>query len=301
MNMILTSTTGGLDAKAIEPFFNSLRLSGCQDPVMVSASKISDQSRELLAKYQATVVDFDYRGMPVVASLADRLPWAWKMVSRYYRHHRLNEKDFRYLVINCSRFFCYHQYLSGLQQKPKFVFQADIRDIVFQKNPFSFPFHPGLSVATECRAIIKSKCAIKHLCETVGPLEMWRIARREIINCGTIMADFETTMQYLELLISHFNRAFFWALFEGIDQALHTYFVHKNLLNPICIYNNWNGPFLTMDNVTVTSERKNSEGYLCNDDGSVIPIVHQYDRIKGLYQKGEAVPPCWEFYKSTAL
>jgi hypothetical protein len=296
MNMILTSTTGGLEADAIEPFFYSLRLSGYQDSVVVFASRISDRSREVLRKYQATIVDFDYQGMPVVASLADRLPWAWKMVSRYYRHHRLNEKDFRYLVINCSRFFCYHQYLSGLQQKPGFVLQADIRDIVFQKDPFSFPFRPGLSVTTECRTIIKSKCAIKHLCETVGLFEMCRLARRDIINCGTTVADFDTTMKYLELLTSYFNRAFFWALFEGVDQALHTYFVHKKLLDPIYIYNNWNGPFLTLDRVVAAPDLKNRDGYLCNKDGTVVPIVHQYDRVKGLFKEGEVVPPCWKLY-----
>jgi len=300
MNMILTSTTGGLGADAIEPFFYSLRLSGYQDSVVVFASRISDQSREVLRKYRATVVEFDYQGMPVVANLTDRLPWAWKMISRYYRQHRFSEKDFRYLVINCSRFFCYYQYLSGLQHKPKYVLQADIRDIVFQKDPFSFPFRSGLSVTTECQIIIKSRCAIKHLCETVGLFEMWRLARREIINCGTTVADFDTTMQYLELMTTHFNRAFFWALFEGIDQALHTYFVHKKLLDPIHIYNNWNGPFLTLDRVIVTSERKSTEGYLCNEDGSIVPIVHQYDRVKGLFKNGEAVPPCWRFYKSTA-
>jgi len=296
MNMILTSTTGGLGAKAIEPFFNSLRLSGCQDPVVVFASKISDECRELLAKYQATVIDFDYRGMPVVSSLGKRLLWARKMVFSYYRNHRLVEKDFRYLYINCSRFFGYHQYLSHLQLKPEFVLLADIRDIVFQKNPFSFPFQTGLSVTTEHKVIAQSKGAIKQLCQSVGPLETCRLAPKRIINGGTILADFETTMKFLELQTAHLNRAFFWGLFEGLDQALTAYFVYNKMLAPVHVHNNWQGPFLTLDSVAVTPKHKNSSGYLCNEDGSIIPIVHQYDRIKGLYKKDGAVPPCWEFY-----
>ena len=282
MNAILTSTTGGLDAKAIEPFFHSLRLSGYRDSVVVIASRISDECRSLLNRYQATLVEFDYRGMPILRSRTRRLLWYAKMIFGYYRGHRFSEKDFRYLIINCSRFFCYRDYLLGLKEKPGFVLQADIRDIVFQRDPFSFPFKPGLSVTTECRTIIQSRAGVKHLLETVGLRELSRIARRDIVNCGTTVADYETTMKYLDLITSCFNRWFFWALIEGIDQAMHTYFVHKGLISPVHCYSNWNGPFLTLDSEVVLPQRKNREGYLCNEDGSIIPIVHQYDRIQGL-------------------
>jgi len=297
MNTILTSTSSGLDADAIEPFFYSLRLSGYQDDVVVFASRISGECRALLQKYRATVIDFDYRGMPILRSRSRRLFWYLKMILGYYGSHRWSEKDFRYLIINCSRFFCYRQYLSGLPNKPGFVLMADIRDIVFQRDPFSFPFQPGLSVTTECRKIIQSRGAIKQLWETVGWRETWQLARRDIVNCGTIVADFDTTMKYLDLLTSYFNRSFFWSLIEGIDQAMHTYFVHKQLLAPIHYYYNWNGPFLTLDSEVVLPQHKNREGLLCNQDGSVIPLVHQYDRIKELYRRDEARPACWKYYR----
>jgi hypothetical protein len=294
MNMILTSTTGGLDAKAIEPFFYSLRLSGCQDPVVVFTSNISKECQDLLAKYEATAEEFDYRGMPAVSRLSQKLPWAWTMVTRYYRTHRLAEKDFRYLYLNCSRFYHYQQYLASLTDKPKFVFQADIRDIVFQTNPFSYPFAPGFSVATECQSIIASKGAVKQLWQAAGLIATCRMLLKPIINGGTLMADFETATKHIGLQTAHLDRVFFWALFEGLDQALAAYFAYNNMIRPLHVFNNWNGPFLTLANEVVLPANKNQDGYLCNKDGTVIPVVHQYDRVKRLYQKGEPVPPCWK-------
>jgi hypothetical protein len=114
------------------------------------------------------------------------------------------------------------------------------------------------------------------------------------VCAGTTMADYDTMMKYLDLVAFGIQRRFFWALLEGIDQGLHTHLVHRRRMAPIHSYSNWNGPFLTMDGEVVTPDRKNREGYLCNQDGSIVPIVHQYDRVRGLYREGDLVPPCWK-------
>jgi hypothetical protein len=297
MNIILTSTSGGLDAAAIEPFFYSLRLSGSRDPVVVLASAISDDCRGVIRRHQATVVDFEYRGIRTLRTFSERLRAGSGATWRYYRKHRGEANDQRYLFFNNARFFEYQDYLRNLPEKPRFVFLADIRDVVFQADPFSYPFEPGLSVALECtsRRILHSWCAIKGMVESAGVLETVRLARQNIVCAGTIMADYETMMRYLELMTARLRRRFFCGLWEGIDQGLHTQFVHRGLLAPIHTFENWNGPFLTMDSEVVTPERKNRDGYLCNRDGSVVPIVHQYDRIPGLYREGETVPPCWKY------
>jgi hypothetical protein len=235
--------------------------------------------------------------MPILQSRTERLKWYAKTLYTYYRGHRWTEKDVRHMIINCSRFFYYRDYLSSLKTKPSFVLLSDLRDVVFQRDPFSFPFQTGLSVTTECKKIVQTTAGVKHLCETVGLIEMSRIARRDIVNVGTSVADFDTMMKYLDLLTAHFNRSFSWALIEGIDQAIHTYIVHNRLINPIHYFNNWKGPFLTLADEVVLPRNKNSEGLLCNADGSVIPIVHQWDRIKGLYDPAGSRPECWKLYK----
>ena len=299
MNTILTSTSGGLNAAIIEPFFYSLRLSGYNDDVVVFASNISDDCRVLLKNYKAKVIDFDYHGIPTLPKLSQRLEHGAKQVYAYYRDHRQGEKEFAHLFFNNARFFCYHHYLSQIQEKPGFVLLVDIRDVIFQTNPFDFPFQPGLSVASENtrRTIIQSRCAIKGMLQSVGLVETCRHLHHNIICAGTTVADYNIMMKYLELIMSGINKRFFFALLEGIDQGLHTYFVHSRRLDPIHCYTNWNGPFLTLDSEAILPEHKNREGFLCNQDGSIVPIVHQYDRIKGLYRGDETKPGCWKFLK----
>jgi hypothetical protein len=295
MNTILTSTSGGLNAASIEPFFYSLRLSGYSDEVVVFASNISADCRKLFNKYDAKIIDCDYYGMPVLSKLAPRIKWAAEMIRRYYFARRLSRKDCDYLLINNGRYFYWREYLMSLKDKPGFVLFTDIRDVVFQTNPFSFPFQPGLSVTTESDKIKQSWCAIKALWFSAGLVETYRLASHDIVNCGTVVADFASAVKYLDLMTAHFNDRFFWALSNAIDQSFHTYIVHRKLISPIQYYNNWKGPFLTLANVVVPPKNKNGAGYLCNDDGSIVPIVHQYDRIKNLYGPGETRPACWNY------
>ncbi len=293
MNTVLTSIYR-LEAKSVEPFFRSLRLAGFDGSVVVFATEISDDCRSLLKHYGATVFEREYHGLPMAyANLSRRAMFALEAVCKYYWRHHRGEKNFSYLFVNCWRFFCFRDYLLKSPDKSGFVLLADVRDVVFQCNPFSFP--AGLSVASECaRNIIgQSRGNLKWLCEAVGFREMRRIADRPAICAGTTAGDYDTMMKYLELITTHINQRFFWGLFDSIDQGLHNYFVHNRMIEPLHVCTNWHGPFLTLDSETVLPENKNRDGFLCNRDGSVIPVVHQYDRIKNLYRPGEPTPACW--------
>lgn len=296
MNLILTSIYG-LSAEKVEPFFRSLRMSGCHDKVVVFANQISPECVAMLASYQARVIDFESFGFQVAyASLIKRLV---SLPQAIYRAYWQYSRDVRCLIVNCWRFFGFQEYLATLQHKPEFVLLSDVRDVVFQSNPFDYPFKPGLSVASECirGTIGHSHGNSKWLWEVAGWREMRRLADRVPLCSGTIVADHDTMLKYLRLMTEHLKRCFFWGLFDAIDQGLHNYFVHNQMIKPLRVFPNWNGPFLTLDNEEVRPKNKNCNGYLCNQDGSVIPIVHQYDRVKHLYRLGEPRPGCWTFYK----
>jgi hypothetical protein len=298
VNTVLTSLYG-LNARAIEPFFLSLRQSGFEGSAVVFVTAISDDCRAVLARYGATVIDSEYHGLPMAyAGFSRRALMALQAIYRYSRRPNRPASDFRYLFVNCWRFFCFQQYLRQLAEPPEFVLLADVRDVVFQRDPFRFGFERGLSVAFESgrRTIGQSNGNRKWLWESVGWREMRRIAHHTPVCAGTTLADYETMLKYLDAMTHHINLKFVWGLFDSIDQGLHNYLVHNQLVTPVHGYRNWNGPFLTLDSEVVLPENKNAEGYLCNRDGSVVPIVHQYDRIPALHRPGEPVPPCWEIH-----
>ncbi len=301
-NVVLTSIYE-LSAEAVEPFFYSLRLSGYSDPIVVFVTGISAECRALLKQYDATVFDSEYRGLPMAyASLPRRVALALKALGGYYLNpkHWGGAKDFRWLFVNCWRFFCFRNYLAELPEKPGRVLLADVRDVVFQSDPFSFSCPPGLSVAAESgrRTIGQSRGNTKWLVEAVGLREMRKLKDLGPVCAGTTAGDYETMMRYLKLMTAHLERRFRYALFDSIDQGLHNYFVHHRLIEPLTTHTNWNGPFLTMDSEVVRPENKNRDGFLCNRDGSIVPVVHQYDRVEGLYRAGEPKPACWKFYQA---
>jgi hypothetical protein len=299
MNLVMTSIFG-MNAEAIDPFFRSLRTSGYRDEIVVFVAAIPEESRELLRSHQATVIDVENRSLPVTyASLGKKLCLAPAVVFRAYWKFR---RDVSCLIVNCWRFFRFHSYLQTLPKQPDYVLLADVRDVVFQSDPFAFRFPPGLSVASERSGgtIGQSRGNSKWLWECAGYRQWRKLSGCTPVCSGTIVADGATMKRYLELMTQHLRRSYFWGLFDAIDQGLHNYFVHNRMIAPLQIFENWQGPFLTMDSEVVTPERKTREGYLCNRDGSVVPIVHQYDRVKNLYHPGEPLPECWKFSRVTA-
>jgi hypothetical protein len=297
MNIILTSIYR-LEGPAIEPFFESLRLTGSNCSVIVFAMEISPECKALLKRHKAIVIDAEYQGLPMAyAGLSRRIWLAFKAIVQNYWNQWRHGKDTSRLFINCWRFFCFRDYLLQLQEKPEHILLADVRDVVFQSDPFSYPFPKGLSVASEqTRGTIgQSRGNTKWLIEAVGWREMRKLKKLTAICAGTTFADYATMMKYLEAMTTQLDRRFFYALFDSIDQGLHNYFVHNRLVTPLQIHTNWHGPFLTLDSETVLPKNKNAKGYLCNNDGTIIPIVHQYDRIKNLFSQHETRPACWAF------
>ena len=294
-NLVLTSVYG-LSAEKVEPFLYSLRHCGCTDDLVVFANQISPECRAMLLQYQARLVEFESFGSQLAyAGLAERLASIPRAAYRAYVQHR---RDVRCLIINCWRFFGFFEYLNQLQNKPDYVLLSDIRDVVFQANPFVFS--PGLSVASECvRGTIRSSPGnSKWLWEAAGFLELIKLGKCTPVCAGTTAADYPSMIKYLAFMTEQLRKRYFWGLFDGVDQGLHNYLVYNRLVQPLHLQTNWNGPFLTLDSETVSPRNKTKDGYLCNEDGSVIPIVHQYDRIKDLFQKGKPRPPCWKFYTS---
>jgi hypothetical protein len=297
MNLVLTSIYG-LSTEIVEPFFYSLRLSGYTDQTVAIVTHITDDCRSMLTRYEATVIESEYHGLPMTyASLARRLRLAPGAIYRAYWKHR---RDVRCLLVNCWRFFRFQEYLQHTAASPAFVLLADVRDVVFQGNPFSYAFPPGLSAASERAGgtIGQSRGNSKWLWEAAGTRELRRLADRTPVCSGTIVADGPTMRRYLDLMTEYLRRRFFWGLFDAIDQGLHNYFVHNRMITPLRVFENWDGPFLTLDSEVVTPERKTPEGFLCNRDGTRVPIVHQYDRVRDLYREGEPRPACWKFYRA---
>src|SRR5439155_17357625 len=173
------------------------------------------------------------------------------------------------------------------------VLVTDVRDVVFQKDPFDFPVADRIHVAMENPDIPIGECPwTSSWTREAYPLRMLEQLKDGELSCaGTTLAPVPLMKLYLRSMIDEF--ASMDNAHEHADQPAHNVLVHGGNLDPIVKLRNFEGPILTVG--SEPRYRLNAQGLLVNRDDSVVAIVHQYDRhpeLRRLFAK-KALPSAW--------
>lgn len=178
------------------------------------------------------------------------------------------------------RHFLYYDYLLKNGDKFQHVLLTDVKDVFFQRNPFDFGMKHSLHVAVENTAIpIKDcECTSKWIRRGYGMTVLDEMKEKEVICAGTTLAPTAIMKAYLQRLIREF--AAVKNVFNCADQALHNVLIYRNEIGPVVKCYNFKGPILTVG--TERNYLLNQQGELINENGDVVPIVHQYDRHEEL-------------------
>ncbi|HLW18457.1 MAG TPA: hypothetical protein VKV69_13965, partial [Actinomycetota bacterium] len=92
------------------------------------------------------------------------------------------------------------------------------------------------------------------------------------ISCsGLTIGSSEAVLTYLALMVDHLARV--PRQFKGIDQGVHNYLLHNDLVPGARIVKNTEGPVLTVGTMTGSAALE-----LLRSRRSEVRIVHQYDR-----------------------
>ena len=157
------------------------------------------------------------------------------------------------------------------------IMLTDSRDVLFQANPFS-ALEQGkeqLVLSLESRGIEPGDITYTWLVDVYGKstTESWR---GKPISCsGTTMGSKKRIIEYLELMnleiLRHRNRI---SHTIGYDQGIHNYLLYSGALPEHSAPPNGMNPFF----VVQVKPRFDEAGLVCAEDGSVLPVVHQFDR-----------------------
>lgn len=186
--------------------------------------------------------------------------------------HRIHIYNFRH--------FLYFDYLLKKGNEFEHVLLTDVKDVFFQRNPFDFSIDNSLHVAVENTGIpIKDcECTSKWIRRGYGPEVLDEMREKEVICAGTTLAPVAIMQAYLQRLIREFTAV--RNVYNCADQALHNVLIYRGQVGPVTKNYNFKGPILTVG--TEANYLLNSQGALINEDGNVIPVVHQYDRHEEL-------------------
>jgi hypothetical protein len=174
------------------------------------------------------------------------------------------------------RFALYQQYIDWpIFDTSQRFFLTDVRDVVFQRSPFSLPLTCDLEFYCE-QELIKN-CYVNNgwISERYGLGEARAIGDNHVVCAGTISC----TRKGLIDVCDKITQATVPFLERGMwpnDQAILNHLIYTNQLFNYRLVVTGDGTVSTMHYEKLMMFNQNGE--LCNKDGSVAPVVHQWDR-----------------------
>jgi hypothetical protein len=156
------------------------------------------------------------------------------------------------------------------------VLITDVRDVVFQADPFDSAVDDRMAVAMENPGIPIGKCPWTGpwVVTAYGEDVLERIGGGPMSCSGTTIAPVRPMMTYLRAMLDQI--ASMRSADAYLDQAAHNLLLHDGKIGPFERLENFRGPILTVG--SEPHYRLDDQDRLVNRDGSVIAVVHQYDR-----------------------
>jgi hypothetical protein len=184
-----------------------------------------------------------------------------------------------------ARYFRYYRFL--LSHEYTRVLITDVRDVLFQQDPFLQLPIKGLAVSMEDRRLLLADET--HNSNWVrlayGQKMLDGIGHNRISCSGVSYGDISSMRRYLQLMCEEMLGLSRYAINTGIggtDQGIHNTLLWTGRLGDCTFLETLEGPVATLCGVPESQLQMNEDGRLLNRDGSVISVVHQYDRFPSL-------------------
>ena len=181
------------------------------------------------------------------------------------------------LTVQSIRWRAYRSFLRLHRWRYADVLLVDCRDTVFQRTPFPCP---GLHSFAEDETIGASHFAKRWFQLSYGHRAWVNLSKDSFLCSGTVAGDSDSILAYLELMERECRAVI---AMDGIDQACHNYIVHHRLVNSL-VHPFGQGVAINLNAISLAKLRV-IDGRLVDADLRPYPVVHQYDRVKGLTEQ----------------
>lgn len=187
------------------------------------------------------------------------------------------------LPLQTVRFLHYKDFLIKNKEKYENVLLTDVRDVFFQKDPFSLQKHSKVQCYEE-NGILGEETMfnVPWIRSMYGPESINSFSSKKILCSGTILGPVIEMIEFLD----DFERVILKASQVGIggsDQGMYNYLIRKFISNKVSIVKNDTGEVMTVANNESNVFKISNQG-VCNERGELVPVVHQYDRNSQINQ-----------------
>ncbi|QDA59268.1 hypothetical protein [Hymenobacter jejuensis] len=181
------------------------------------------------------------------------------------------------------RHFMYYNYLLENGEEYDNVLLTDIKDVIFQKDPFDFTIEDALYVAIEAHIISDCIWTKQWLLAGYDKEVLDRIKNKRVTCAGTTMGPTEQIKRYLKIMLTAIvatNDAV-----NCVDQAIQNVLLYQGVLEPTIRLHNEEGIIVTVGTDDPSKYNYNSQGCLLNQKGYPALTIHQADRHPAMLQK----------------
>lgn len=184
--------------------------------------------------------------------------------------------------LQALRYLHYYRYLTTKVGDADLVMLTDVRDVVFQRDPFERAVHGLELVLEESHVVVgRDHFNTRWIRDLYGPESAAHLEGARVSCSGTVIGQRAAILHYLTEMILEIM----WRRrpMGAHDQGVHNWLLRTGRLPLATLVANGSGRVLTMG--AMRSYETSSEGYVLNSDGSVPAVLHQYDRHKELQER----------------
>ncbi len=281
-DLVMTLMHGG-DFNYIAAFLFSLKKSRFRGSTVVFTSNVDKETIEQLRVRGVIVVPFRFSGRGSRQPLSRPWPlWRWFFSSAAPRFAKMRLAH-AVFHLNYRRHILYLEFLEKRAADFDRILLADCKDVFFQADPFAWNWTAGVHFCLEeaHHRMGDDPVHREWISRLFGPSVIESHAQRVPACAGTTFGDMAGMRQYLELMVTTTMQTLEYGKLACGDQVVHNYILIQKLMSNITVHENRRGPVLTMAVMKEADLKMDAQGVL-NDDGVLVPVLHQYNYFPAL-------------------
>lgn len=204
------------------------------------------------------------------------------------------------LSLALSRYTFYLQWLKEIDKNIEKILITDVRDVVFQTNPFLefsprdssriFAFEESFNFSIDTKRPFKTPWNRNWIVEAYGSKGLNKIGKETIICSGTTISGRNGMKHYLSVMVEELerlrkpcpqNKCCSCGESKGLDQGIHNFLIHTGQIQNVSRKIYGESFVLTLGSLRYTDHTiiQDKSGFVLNALGKRASILHQYNRI----------------------
>jgi hypothetical protein len=303
---VILGALANLPIYHLEPFSRSLRATGFNGRVCILAAGYDRAQLDELKTHadQVRSVDSEYpehglaRTTQALAfvrrqrGIRRAYPRVFEAAARTARERDSLERwrtlEYRLEGLQSLRYMHYYRCLLEDVPDADAVMISDLRDVVFQRDPFSDPV-TGLELYLEDSSVRigNDDFNTRWLRNLFGQQFIDAKAGQPVSCSGTVVGTRSAMLLYLVAMMTEI--AWRRRPMGAHDQGVHNGLIQTGRLPAAVLVPNEKGRVLTLGKMKMA--RPNDDGILTNRDGTIPAVLHQWDRHVSLISQLRALRP----------